>query len=531
MPLRSKDRAAIRADALRMMRQKEAENCEPCARQFEELARQHGASEADIAKALAEPWDARFTRRALLESAAVVAGSAIATYSLLPYAGASAAAVSTTVGAWAISISPTGSASADKPTSPAGPYNLTSYGSDASAVGQLQNVVNTVARTPDGGLIAIVSPLWTGSGFASRIEICDGKTGAQITVITGETMPQETGSDATQHMEPYLSPDGTMLALARMQYDIFGAPQLQPAKQPGTVSAGRMTYKHALEVIDLNGRRSMGMVGFPSVPGHLPSGEHLAWTPDSRGLYLFSRRYIDPSFFLTVTAFHLAGSSLQLASTATSIETAETFAAFDGPIRFPQRITPDGTRLVRYTPGRLAWYSLSPWSAAQTLERPIPWGFGKRPPIEIAAFSAGADRLFLANPSTGAVSAIDTHSGVTTHTAQLPLRPGQSTQPREPFALSTTRNTAALSADGRTLYVADNRGLTGGVWAVNTGSLQVVGTLFDGHTISAVVEAPDGTVYGLSRIEQRLHCSSGSSNADGVGAVDFLRPGSVGSGE
>jgi hypothetical protein len=531
----SKDRQAIRDDALRMMRQKAADGCESCARQFEAVARDNGASDADVASAKTVAWDTRFTRRTLLQSAVVATGGAIATSGLLRNTTVKAATGVSTAAAWTVSRSPSGAPPIDKPATPAGAFSFTGYGTDAGVIGALENVVNTVAYTNDGCVLAIVSPCWAGNGFQSRTEICDGRTGARTVVIHGATIDQASGCEAIEHIEPFLSPDGSKLALARMHYDIPD-PGVTDTVEPMEAivlrkrTAGKVMYQHAVEVIDLGAKRSLGMIGFDPIPGHLPSGEHIAWAPDSLGFYLFSRRYQDPDFFLIVTRFDLTSGELHSTRSATSRETGNMFAVFDGSIRHAQRVTPDGTALVRYTPGRLGWYSLNPWSVRRQIERAILPGFGKRPPLDVAIFSAEADRVFFANGATGELSLIDTSSGATVRTGALPRRPGQSSQPREPFDLSTTRNVVALSKDEKTLYISDNRGLTGGVWTVDAASLKPTGLLFEHHTISAVVVSPfDATIYGLSRIEGRLYHDSGSTGS-AAGAMDFLRPGSIGSG-
>ncbi len=138
----------------------------------------------------------------------------------------------------------------------------------------------------------------------------------------------------------------------------------------------------------------------------------------------------------------------------------------------------------------------------------------------------------LANPATGDLTSLDGTTGAVLARLQLPLRPGQSHQPREPFNPGRTRNAAILAPDGKTLFVVDNRGLSGGVWAVDPVSLKPKDLLFDGHTISAVAAAASSSlVFGLSRIEKRIYTSTGGVRPDPADAIDFVRPGSVASGE
>jgi DNA-binding beta-propeller fold protein YncE len=397
-------------------------------------------------------------------------------------------------------------------------------------------VVNTVARTIDGQTLVIVSPLWTGNGFASRIEFCDATTGALSTVITGVTMLPEGETWSAQHIEPYLSPDGRLLALARMEYDSIDPPT--SASPPGLpqpkTGITDITYRWAIEVIDLVARTTLGAVNFASIPGNQPSGEHLAWAPDSNSIFAFSRRYVSQGFQLMVTNCNVDGTSPQLVSSVNSILKPDTYAAFNGPVRFPQRITPDRTMLVRYTPGRLAWYFLTPWAPIQMIDRPSPSALGMPPPSEYALFTATGDRVFLANPATGAVAAFDTLSRASIGSLQLPRLAGQTGNIPQNDHPSVHRNALALSIDEKTLYVVDARGSTGGVWAVDTQALQPVGTLFDGHLMTSVAVAPDGaSLYGLSCLENQLYCTatSGISSSNARGAFDLVRPGSIASGE
>jgi hypothetical protein len=525
-----KDTDRIRGDALKTMRRNAENGCQPCAQRYEAIARSHGATDKDVSIALSRPLEPRPTRRTLLGGALAVAASAgVAGPGLLRQTAALAFAPSVTLGAWTVGADPLGSPPPDRPVAPTGPYVLSAVNTGGTSFAEIRNVVNTVVRTRDGHLV-IVAPQWRSTGFASRCDLCDANSGEVTATVMGSQMEMGADKDAVQHIEPYLSPDGNYLALVRMQYEIARQPTIRDASARKPAVRERR-YRCAVELISLNSNRSVGMLAYGDVPGNQPSGENLAWATDSSRFFTFSRRFMSTDFVLTVSAVAATGGGPELLWSKTGVESGPTRGVFVGQTRFPQRITPDGKRLVRYTPGRVSWYGLRPWQATGAIDRPVMSGFGKHPPVDVAVFTTSADFLYLANPSTGDVAVVDCQKARVLRSITLPRRPRQSGQPREPVDLSTTRNLAALSSDETTLYVADNRGVTGGAWAIDTRRMTPVGFLFDGHPISAVVADGSGGVLALSRMQRRIHTSDGASGETLGTTTDFIRAGSCASGE
>lgn len=80
LPTRRRNRDEVRVDAIRMAKRKLSEGCDPCADRYLAVARENGATEAEIRDGLAS--SRRISRRGLIRAAAA-AGAVLASASIL----------------------------------------------------------------------------------------------------------------------------------------------------------------------------------------------------------------------------------------------------------------------------------------------------------------------------------------------------------------------------------------------------------------------------------------------------------------
>ncbi len=157
------------------------------------------------------------------------------------------------------------------------------------------------------------------------------------------------------------------------------------------------------------------------------------------------------------------------------------------PVPAQSQIQQDGAILVRFVGGAaLQWIDLATLSLIRQVQLP-PCDCAKGYPV-IALFAPGGAVMFAADPAKGELLRVDLESGSITGTLLLPHAPAIN----HPEIAS-----AALSPDGKYLYMADGRG-EGGLFTIRTADLQVIaGTLDAVHLRDIWISGDGQSVYAL----------------------------------
>jgi DNA-binding beta-propeller fold protein YncE len=324
-------------------------------------------------------------------------------------------------------------------------------------------------RSPDGSHFYAVS--------GDKVNVYDAATGQRV-----RTIPR---SSSTTPRARAVSHEGHYLALVELR---SSQPAGSSRIRPGSIS---------LEIVDLEAGRSMAGIDL----GSITIADNDAWihfSPDARHLYV----YTGPLGKLTAIAFDGANLTVERESDWPDGTCYRTLPSSD-------RVLPDGRTLVTFSPcdGAIKWVDLGNLSVTHHLKASL-----RGPSQQTWVYSPDGTMLYLHEPSTGMVQAVDLRRREIVRNATLPAATASS--PVQPLArhfvttaaagAGLTPETAAISPDGQWLYlVQGNRGP--GVWVVHLPDLAVRATWVPNTKASLLWVSGDGrTLYVLGEARDKV---------------------------
>lgn len=517
--IRPRDPARIRADALRVGAEKQLAGCDACAEGYFALARQHGATDEDIRRALSEACrnaeQIPVSRRAFLKAtAAGAAGVAAAAASggLLPQPTASAAATFAAVDgaqvAWLWGL---------RAQSIGGEHRLIGIAPDGAVVGQIDPVPALPQRAPDGSRLYVTWARRDATGSTTVVDVYSAANGAHERTITGRALPLDASQDFDA-LTPAIRADGRVLAVLHQTRRIRRETVRRMAKpaldgvSTHAAAGGQATITTGIEVIDLQAGRALAYRELDTSDSAMLGG-HVEFDPGGTRLYVFT---FDRNFDDSVTVVEFNGQSAQVQTRATNGRNGHDLPAAGLTMPPGMRVLPGGATLVRVdASSRVRWFDLR----ALTLTRELAVTVARKtkPSSPVPLFSPDGALLYLADSAAGTVEAIDIAQGTQQGFIALP-QPGGTpgAQPRR----ASGRGTAALAPDGTRLYLLDSRAAAG-LALVRLPDLQVIDRVLPDRALRAVWPAPGGhTVFALGQTDGLVHVVRGDGGVANVLQVD-----------
>ncbi len=519
--LRQRSPARVRADAIRMGVRKLRAGCTSCADGYFKLAMDNGASEAEVQAALArekrrDPHNDLSRRQVLKTAGATVAGlatSLVAGGFLPGLASAAAAPASAGSVHWLLGLTgaPPGTGGPQQ-TSLAGPLSMVGFDGVGDVAGRIDSVANTIFRSEDGGHLYLPWSRWDGAGTSLVVEDFSGATGEHLRTIAGAHLPLQGATAMWEELAFDVTAGDRLLVVLRTTWRTSGdaGSKETPARTSSSVALG-------VEVVDLAAGRAVDHLELARLGGQEAAGGVVNASARGDRITVIGRRF-DGTFHDATTSVAFDGSRLSVSAHG-QVPFAEPLAS---------RVTADGGTLVRYHPPYVDFVDLDRLTLARRLTVPIDTSTDPRfPPRPLAVFSPDGSTLYLGNQGDGTVRAIDVAARSQRAMVELPSPPDQDTHQRQRV---DDRNpfTVAVSPDGATLYMVENRGTFAGVWAVRLPGLVPLGRLLDAHLATAVAPSPDGSGLAvLSQPEQRLYLlkTDGTvvAHVDAANAYSFAR--------
>jgi DNA-binding beta-propeller fold protein YncE len=325
-------------------------------------------------------------------------------------------------------------------------------------------------RSPDGKQFYAVA--------GDKLNVYDAATGQKVRTIS---RPSSVAPRALA-----VSHDAHYLALVELR---SSQPAGSSRIRPGSIR---------LEIVDLEAGR--GVVGLDL--GSITIGDNDAWihfSPDARHLYI----YTGPLGKLTAIAFDGADLKVELEGSWSDGTCYRTLPSSD-------RVLPDGRTLVTFSPcdGAIKWVDLGNLAITHNLKASL------RGPSQMTwVYSPDGGMLYLHEPSTGLVQAVDLRRHEIVRKVTLPATTASSTFQRLAQRLVTTAEagggltpeTAAISPDGQWLYIVQSNRGPGGVWVVHLPDLAFRTTWVPNIKASLLWVSGDGrSLYVLGEARDKV---------------------------
>ena len=460
--LRQRDAHDVRRDALQMALRKLTEGCTSCADKYFQVARANGATEEEIARAVA---DAKVSpapgvsRRSFVQGVAGATAALAAGALLEPVVRASAGAqpAAAEAVAWVSGVT--------RGVPVAKALGISSSG---FLVGEIEIPAEGVIRSADHRkLYGLFSRRENGTS-QPVIEEFDAADASHQRTIVGQPVATA-GPNDWEGVRAFLSPDGRYMAIHRQPRTQVGAPVITHKKLPdGTtqdIQTSHVAFGNAMEVFDLGSGRASYLKLDDSIANM--GGGQIVFGPQNRMLYLitFQKRVRDSmmQFADSITRIAFDGANLAVEDRATDGEGDHVIPQAGLPSPSPAAVVGGGQVLVRFWyEDYLQWIHL----ARLTVIREHHLGRDRvsaKPLPASVLFSSDGSRIYIANPLTGFIRVVDAVSGEMLAQTELPRL---STDQR-PVLRYPGHPAAALSADGKVLYVNDVRTDPGGIWMLN----------------------------------------------------------------
>lgn len=489
--LRSRPTRDVRVDALRMALDKLNGGCPSCADSYLDLARKHGATDAEIEsilKASSDTNGSSVSRRAFVRGAAVVTATAAAQLlvppQFLPAAAAASSADLTGVVAWIYGVS----ASTGEP----GVVGITASGQSLGVIGQPG--AEAFIRSRRGQLLIAVSQEKAGAVTRAMVTLYDARTGRRTGSIQGRPIQLGVPND-WDAVKAVLSPGEGFVAVLHQSVESLGTPtpvsKVLPGEGQWTIDTYERQVTNSIEIFDLTAQAATAFVSLDTSLVNMPGGE-LQIAPNNRDLYAF---VFSKAFKETLIRLQYDGVSIREVERATDGEHGHKIPALVFPPRFRASISATGDRIVRFHPeDAIQLIDLHQLSLQREIRlgRDLP---AARPLLSSAHFLT-ADRLCVANPMSGVVQLVDASQGSVVAKVSLPAIAGLT---QEVTFRYPGRPAIAATADGSKLYVLDVRTTPGAVWTMQLPTLSIVDRWAPPRALSAIwLSEPDEVLFALT---------------------------------
>jgi hypothetical protein len=493
------------ADAIRVGSKKLMEGCSSCAEAYFSLARQHGASEqaiqaaktalakstpaTDAKKHLLRPQSLQITRREVLKVAAAGAVGAAASAGPLdllvrPDDAAAALVFDGAAVAWILCTR----------SVPGAEHQLIGIAPDGHLVRALNTVSPRTMRTLDGLRLCSLESIRQGPEVRLMVSIYTAASGSLEGTIRGRAIAVTAVGDFDA-VTSSVAPDNRYLAVLHQTIRGFVPPPpipVPPAVAGPVLNPTEIFVANSIEIFDLEDKLSIAYFDMgESAENRL--GSQVEWSPSGGRVYAITS---DDHFTESMTVFAFDGVHLTLHSHATDGVDGHSIPRSDLPVPSMLKILDGGRTLVRYVAaGEVHWLDLDGLTLTHRI--PLPSGAnlsGAKGLAAASAFSADGATLYLANPLTGFVGAVDVQAGSVSKAAFLPSQgPNQSPPQIGDFGLDTV----AQSADGSRLYVLDGRMATRLIWTLSVPDLEIMtqGTYGD---VSGLWPSAGGSLFAFN---------------------------------
>jgi DNA-binding beta-propeller fold protein YncE len=255
---------------------------------------------------------------------------------------------------------------------------------------------------------------------------------------------------------------------------------------------------NSIEIFDLENNLSIAYFDM-GASAENRMGSQVEWSPSGGRLYAITS---DDRFTESITVFDFDGIHLTVNSHATDGIDGHSIPRSDLPVPSMLKILDGGRTLVRYlAAGEVHWLDLDRLTLTHGI--PLPSGAnlsGAKGLAAASAFSADGATLYLANPLTGFVGAVDVQAGSVSRAAFLP---SQGPNQNPPQIGDFGQDTVAQSADGSRLYVLDGRMATRLIWTLSVPDLEITaqGTYGD---VSGLWPSAAGNLFAFNLSQRKV---------------------------
>lgn len=494
MDIRPRDPELIRRDALKMARTKSASGCASCAEGYLNLARENGASEDELRKAmdLIEHREAHrpMSRRNFLSVAgagaatltAVAAGGALIQEFVPGEAAAAATPIAAGYGAdsnaWIVASDSTGS------------LELLGIDPAGNGVGQITLEGNRVLRSEDGTLIYVVSAQPSDATRQVKVQIYAAADGVLTRTITGEALSVGAAS-GLDSIEPALSSDGAYIAVLHLIEYVVRADAEQVTKTgidgtSYTISLDETYDLAILEIIDVINGVSLGTLPINSSGGTIRGGYIQFLAGGDAVIVLALDDHFAGSAF--VASFNSGG--LYLNNQARDGQPNHSVPPVGSQRSRNIKALPGTSQLVIFDPaGDIQWFDVNTLTILQEMH--LDFGVvGNKGYSLTPAFSPDISELYIVRPDRGSIKGVNTENASVTAQSTA-----TATSSVPPAGRVWPTPAAAITPDGTQLLMVDAVG--GGIRVVSLPELSVVAHWIPGLDLSSLWISPDGrTIYG-----------------------------------
>lgn len=441
----------------------------------------------------------RSTRRAVLRSAA----GASATLLLPRTVSASvvAAAVSPSNAAWLIVDSATSTSwGGRQPSTHAGPMTLIGLDSSGQQIGHVDGVLPSIFRDATGTTFVLPWPKWEGDRSTTVVELFDAGSGAAIASLSGHTEIQGTEGDLSEGLDAAASRDGRWLVVLHKLVREYGSAGPKGPRDVGY----RATQTLAIELFDMTSRKTVDYQVLESVDRTTIVRDSVRFGLDGNRAYVLGRRLVGGALTGMLWGFDVGSGKLVLQDRASATPTTSQRRRSQLPdpdlVRQDWAFLSGVRKLIAYEAPVLRVYNLPTLALLIEIEVTKLTPISRLPPRPLPLFNPTRGVMHVIDPSSGTATSREFTQGRETVTRAVP---GALTPPLS--VVRQPREAVALNDDASRLYLADNRIGGSGIWELNASDLTVIGNWLSGHQVQAIWSAPDGTLFALSRLEDRVY--------------------------
>jgi hypothetical protein len=444
----------------------------------------------------------RQTRRRLLRDAASV-GALVALQPLAVRELAPGAASST---AWLTALTPPTTAWGEKQMSSfTGPVSLFGVDSAGRTAGTIRNVLPSITRDPTAALFVLPWSQGDGHKATTMVEVFDAASGKSLASVKGHNEPQGNADELSDGIQASFSSDGRWLVLMHTFLRETG----DPGPKGSISSTYTATQILAVELIDLELKKSVDYLELEAVDRSLVVRDALRCAIDGPRAYVLGRR-LAQGFSTVLWAFDIGRGRLSLIQHLTKApredERGRSLRPSPGIPAADWVFVAQLDRLVAYVPPLVRVFGLPELDLLQELEVGTRLSGSRFPPRSFPVFNS-AGVVHLIDPSSGSAIKHDFVHGTTITSVSIP---GASAAPT--FTLGLPREAVVSTMDKKQLLLADNRLTGSGVWSLSATDLSVIGNWLIGHKVQALWPGSDGSVFALSRDENRAYVLDATGN-------------------
>ena len=430
-----------------------------------------------------------------------------------------AAAVSPSSAAWLIVDSATSTTwGGRQPSTHAGPITLVGLDSSGQQIGHVDGVLPSIFRDATGTIFVLPWPKWEGDRSTTVVERFDAGSGATIASISGHTEIQGTGGDLSEGLDAAASRDGRWLVVLHKLAREYGSAGPKGRRDVGY----RATQTLAIELFDMNGRKTADYQVLETVDRVTIVRDSVRFGLDGNRAYVLGRRLVDGALTGTLWGFDVGSGKLVLQDrgSATPATSQLRRSALPDPdlARDDWAFLSGVQKLIAYEAPVLRVYNLPTLALLIEIEVTKLLPISRSPPRPLPLFNPALGVMHLIDPSSGTATSREFTQGRATTTRVVP---GSQTPPVSVVGLP--REAVALSGDASRVHVADNRIGGSGIWVLTATDLTVIGNWLSGHQVQAIWSAPDGTLFALSRIEDRVYALGPSGDIVGSSVAHGAR--------